>query len=165
MNEPALILTPSPLAREEKENRNPVGVYLARLSPGSRRTMSGALRTLAGLMGAEDPVTFRWERLRYEHCTWLRSELAEKYAPSTANKILAALRGVLGEAFNLGLMSAEDFERSRQVKRVKGERVGKGRAVAQGELRAMFECLGSDENKEGSWQAQSGKPKNSTEAM
>ena len=66
-------------------------VYLSRLAPGSRRTMRAALDCIAGLLtkGREGATTLAWEALRYEHTQAIRAVLAERYAPATANKMLA----------------------------------------------------------------------------
>jgi hypothetical protein len=37
----------------------------------------------------------------------IRSRLAERMAPGTANRMLAALRGTMKAAFRIGLISAE----------------------------------------------------------
>ncbi len=83
---------------------HPVAVYLASLSAGSRRTMLGALNTIAAMAGGErvDAQSFPWHQLRHEHTTAIRSALAERYSPSTANKMLAAMRGVLKACWRLG---------------------------------------------------------------
>jgi len=120
--------------------RNPVGVYLARLAPGSRRAMRQALGVIASLAGVAEAERFPWHLLRYPHTQALRARVAERYAPASANKVLCALRGVLGECFRLGLMSAEDRLRAADVATVRGERLPRGRALMAGELRALFQA-------------------------
>jgi hypothetical protein len=104
-------------------DRNPAAVYLASLeNETSRRTMRGALDTIAGLLiEGSDAFTLPWPSLRFQHTTAIRSKLSEIYAPATANKNLSALRGVLGASFDLGLMGAEDYQRAVKVKGIKGE--------------------------------------------
>lgn len=93
--------------------RHPVLVYLASLSPGSRRTMKGALNCLAALLtgGRCDALALDWSLVRFSHGAALRAVLAERYAPATANKMLAAWRGVLKVAWRLELLSSEDYGR------------------------------------------------------
>lgn len=101
--------------------------------------MEHALDTIAAVV---DPTlsatTFPWHLLEHQHTTAIRSTLAEKFAPSNTNKMLSALRGVLRAAFNLALMNADQFARATSIKAVRGSRVPKGRALQQGELRALF---------------------------
>ena len=61
-------------------DRHPVLVYLARLAPGSRRTMRQALENIADCFGAGnfDANSLPWHQLRYEHTTAIRSELAQR---------------------------------------------------------------------------------------
>lgn len=121
-------------------DRHPAATYLARLSQGSRRSMRQALRTIAELLttGRCDEQTLDWSALRYQHTTAVRTALAERYSPATANKMLAALRGTLREAWRLGYVSAEDFHRATDLSPVKGSTLPRGRALAVGELRALF---------------------------
>ncbi len=121
--------------------RHPVAVYLARLAPGSRRSQRAALETMAGILttGRLGIDELPWHRLGYQHTQALRAALAERFSPATANRHLAALRGVLREAWRLGLMSAEDLQRSIDLPAVRGERLPRGRALSRGELRALFE--------------------------
>ena len=102
---------------------DPLAVYLARLtSPESRRAMAGSLEFLAERLVDRGPATAEerrrrrqeqrllashipWHRLRYAHTQALRSWLAEHCSPAAANRHLAALRGVLREAWRLGLMT------------------------------------------------------------
>ena len=143
---------------EEKARAHPVVSYLAGLAPGSRRTMRGALeatsRRLAGgtwrtgrrgrhaRLGndAPPPEAFPWHELRRPHMQVLRAELAETFAPATANKMLAAIKGVLKECWRQGLMSADHYQGSIDVPPVKGQRLMRGRALAAGELRALVDA-------------------------
>jgi site-specific recombinase XerD len=119
--------------------RHPAFVYLASLSPGSRRTMAGALKTIAEIaIGVGDLAAMPWHHLDFAHTTAIRSLLAEAYAPATANRMLAAMRGCLKMAFRLGLIGADQMTRATSVDPVRGSRVPRGRAVSQGELRALF---------------------------
>ena len=134
---------------QSNESVNPATVYLARLAPGSRRTMRGALATVAAICvsDAEDPPApeaFPWEMIRAEHAKAIRAALAERYKYTTVNKTLSALRGVLREAWELGLMETEPYHRAAAVRAVKGSSAAAatGRSLARGELRALIEaCL------------------------
>src|SRR5690348_2335504 len=126
---------PTDLAvRPQPAAENPALVYLASLAPGSRRTMAHALDTIAGLAsdGQADHVTFPWGRLRFAHTQAIRSRLAAAYSAKTANKMLAALRQVLRNAWRLGQMTAEEYQRAVDLAGVKGEGVSqaeKGLAI------------------------------------
>lgn len=141
-------LLPAPLAPElspvvtAAPDRLPAAVYLARLAPGSRRTLRGALDTLAALLTGNqaDAMTCPWHLLRYPHTQALRAALTERYAPSTANKHLAALRGVLQEAWRLGLVDGESYHRAVDLAGVRGSTIPAGRALAAAEVRALFEA-------------------------
>lgn len=94
-----------------------------------------------------DPDTLPWSALRYHHTEALRQLLAERYAPATANRHLAALRGVLKVAHRLGQMSAEDYQSAAAVEGIKGTRLPAGRALQPGELRALFIACAADTNR------------------
>lgn len=116
--------------------RNPAVVYLAGLSAGSRRSAAQALRVVAEILKLEVELV-PWHRLGYQHTHAIRATLADRYAPATANKILAALRGVLREAARLELMSAEAAARASDLKRVRGVTPPRGRALGVDELAAL----------------------------
>lgn len=140
----------SVLAESRPEN-HPVAVYLAGLSSGSRRTMLTALNTIAAMAtdGRADAESFPWHQLRHVHTAAIRSGLAERYAPATANKHLAALRGVLKACWRLGLIDGEAYQRAADVPSVKGQRLPKGRSLTAGELRALFEACARDQSAAG----------------
>jgi site-specific recombinase XerD len=140
------------LAEPLSRDRHPVLVYLASLSEGSRRTMRASLENIARFIsgGEADALTLAWHELRYQHTTFIRSTLAQAYKPATANKMLSALRGVLKECFRLGYMSAEDYQRARDLSAIKGYSLPPGRSLSQGELRRLFEvCAESNKKNRG----------------
>ena len=97
----ALDLVPTtPASLALPMDQHPAAVYLARLAPGSRRAMRNALETVSRIAsdGQRDAQAMPWASLRYQHTTAIRTRLLERFSPATANKILAALRGVLREA-------------------------------------------------------------------
>jgi site-specific recombinase XerD len=136
------LLVGRPLAAD----RHPAAVYLARLAQGSRRTMSEALNTIAGLLTSYkcDMQDLDWGRLRYQHTAAVRALLADLYAPATANKMLAALRGVLQEAWRLGQMDAEEYRRAADLPSIRGSTLPRGRALSHNELRTLFITCAAD---------------------
>lgn len=145
---------PQLLAVALAPDRNPPRVYLARLAPGSRPAMSGALERIArlasgGRIGAE---ALPWHSLRYQHTQAIRRALVEQacertgrpMSPATVNKHLAALRGVLAEAWRLGLMPAEDRARASDLGPVRGGRPLSGRALESSEIAALFAACARD---------------------
>jgi site-specific recombinase XerD len=139
---PTDLLIIRPLAAD----RHPAAVYLARLAPGSRRTMSEALNTIAGLLTSYgcDMQALDWSALRYQHTAAVRALLADLYAPATANKMLAALRGVLQEAWRLGQMDAEEYRRAADLPSIRGTTLPRGRALSHNELRTLFTTCAAD---------------------
>lgn len=130
---------------------SPAAVYLAQLAQSGRRTQKTALDTLAALLGppaapgqAYDALSCPWHLLRYQHTAALRTALTERYAPATANKMLAALRRVLKECWQLGLMTVEEYERAAAVKAIKAETLPKGRALSLDELEQLLEACARD---------------------
>ncbi len=150
------VLTPEEAAyflevvSSEPTDQHPVAVYLASLSAGSRRSMAGALKVMAQLVsgGRCDAHTLPWQQLRFQHTMAIRAALSEKYAPASANHHLAALRGVLKACWNLDLMPTEAYHRAVHLPTVRGETLPRGRALASGELRALFSLCMECANRE-----------------
>jgi integrase len=96
------------------------------------------LETIARLLSGGSAQACPWHRLTYQHGQAIRAELAASYAPATVNRMLAALRGVLTEAWRLGLMDTEAYRRACDIKAVPGTSLLRGRALTSGELLALF---------------------------
>lgn len=139
-------LAPVKVARD----RNPAVVYLARLAVGSRRSMKGALETIATMLSSSSTwETLPWASLRYQHTQAVRAKLDERFAASTTNRHLAALRGVLREAWRLELVEGDAFHRAVDIKSVRVDALPAGREISPGELRALFSACGDDKSAAG----------------
>ena len=70
----------------------------------------------------------------------------ERYSARTANKMLSALKQTVRMAWNLGYMSAEEYQRAVALKPVSSERpeAAAGRALSFGEWTALFAVCRAD---------------------
>ncbi len=132
-------------------SQNPAAIYLSQLAPGSRRTMKQALNAIASLVtnGTQDAFTFEWQQLRYQHTAAIRSALMEKYAPATANKMLAAMKRTLKEARRMQLITAEDYDRAVDIASIKDQKLLKGRALSAAEISTLLSACTSDSSPTG----------------
>ena len=120
-------------------DQNPAAVYLASLSSETgRRSQRQALSKIAEILGYPDMLAADWAALRFQHTTAIRTRLIEQYAPATVNRILSALKGALKNAWRLGHLSADDYQRAIDLDPVNGSRLPAGRAVTMGELGAIL---------------------------
>ncbi len=151
METPTSLTIIGPAHPAHKESVNPAVVYLASLGPGSRRAMRQALGVIAeSLTGTKaEPLQVPWWNVQYQHSQAIRSLLMEMYSAASANKIMAALRGVLREAWRLGFMDAEAYHRAIDIKTVKGSAPPKGRSVGSGEINALVAVCSSDSSPAG----------------
>ncbi len=134
------LLAPLPLTL------HPAAVYLSGLAPKSQRTMRQALNAIAQLLtnGTCDAMTLDWSKLRYQHTAALRAVFRDKYAPTTANRMLSALRRVLKEARRLKQISAEDYSCAVDIKNIQNTQLLHGRALSEQEVKALMDVCMSD---------------------
>lgn len=141
-------LVPVPPAPPERPDAHPAAVYLARLDARtSRPTMREALDQAAGVLsdGRHTAESLPWPAVGYQHVQALRAALLERgKAPATVNKTLCAVRGVLKEAWRLGQLDAEAYQRAADVGGVSGQTLPRGRALAGGELAALARDCAED---------------------
>lgn len=136
-------------------DQNPSAVFLASLiSTSSQRVTHQALRVIAALLVNGNPRTIdilsvNWGGLRYAHTAAIRARLAQRYSVATANRMLSALRGVLKEAWRLGYMSAEDYQRAVDIQNIKGSTVPSGRELTRDEIQALVDVCRGDESPAG----------------
>lgn len=107
--------------------------------------MTTALDTIAEIAtGTADATCLPWHELRYQHTQAIRSALIDRYKPSTANKHLSALRGVLKEAWRLGIMNGDDYHRAVDLDVVRGQTLPAGRELSKREIASLFEVCADD---------------------
>ena len=129
---------------------NPAAVYLAgKPSEVGRRGLERALNRAAEILTdglTTDALTVDWTELRYQHVMALRALLIDQgAAPATISHLLSALRGVVKEAFNLGLINADTMMRVAAVKSVSASNLPAGRHVDAGDVRRLFDtCSDGD---------------------
>lgn len=130
---------------------DPAAAYLDQLGEGSRRTMREALTKLASWAsdGRCGPHELPWDMLRIEHTAALRTRLQSTLAPATANKHLAALRGVLKQCWRRGLMPAEAYQRAIDLPPVRGASPRKQNRLGALELRKLAEVCAGDSSPAG----------------
>lgn len=101
--------------------------------------MRTALDQIAVLLGGNRHDTFPWHELRFEDVRGVPAKLST-FKPNTINNRLAALRGVLETAKDMGLMSELDFLRIK-IKNVRGKALGAGRALSDEEKQRIVDAL------------------------
>jgi site-specific recombinase XerD len=112
--------------------------------------MAKHLSRLVELLGASSPVEeFAWAHLDYAAALRLRQALVARYAPATANLALAALRGVLREAWRLGDMSYETFRRVSDLAHVRGDRLRPRRSVDTRRIERLLASIQTDQTPRG----------------
>jgi len=140
--------SPVPLARSRRADQNPAFVYVASLTTrDGRRTIRQSVDKIARLIskGQASARDIDWAALRYQHTQLLRTLLVESGSkPATINKQLAALRGTLRAAWQMGLMTAEDYHRAVSIANVKGTSLPAGRDLSEGEIRALMATCSED---------------------
>lgn len=129
----------------ELDLRDPVRNYISTLaSAESRRTMESKLRTVQRLLNK--PLNPK------DLCILAmaaRAALQDAGASfKTINVTLSALKGVAKEAWRLELLTAEELERVRDIKSVRGYRVS-GRAHTDKELEALVNACTNDHSARG----------------
>ena len=130
--------------------QNPVDAYLEALGAGSRRTIRQSLGVITVMLGGEevapegDPRRFDWARVDQDAVARLRRELAERYAPATVNKMVAALRGILRVCRDQGRISEQRFQTATRFDRVKDFRAAESRVLSKAELDRLFRACADD---------------------
>lgn len=97
--------------------------------------MASALRMIARVLRSTTPERIAWEELRREDAQELLSWLQDSgHSSATQALYLAALRGVLREAWRQRRLDGDELRRIEDVKPYRGRRLPRGRALDVDEL-------------------------------
>lgn len=120
--------------------KNPWLLYLASQSETSRKSQAASVRTVfESLWGWSGPLEhFPWHLLEYGHLLELRSWLEMNRAPSTANKVLCAVRGSVRHGWLAGAILESHYRHVSAVRGLAHVALPAGRRLTDGELRGLF---------------------------
>ncbi|MDC9603654.1 tyrosine-type recombinase/integrase [Xenorhabdus griffiniae] len=124
---------------------NPALSYLLRLrSKKSQKTLRSCLATVSAMFGCSEPLSFDWPSLTRDTVQVVIQRLLNEHkAPNTINLILCAIKGVAEEARASRLMEADHYHDIKNIKRVRGSRVSRGRMLERSEVKKIFTFLDS----------------------
>jgi len=137
-------------------DHNPAAVYLSRLTTeNSRYGMRWCLNLAASILssGQSDCLSLDWTKMRYQHLAALKSKLIspnptptkeKPYSVGTANMILSGVKGVIREAWKMGLIEDPDFLRITAEPNLRGESLPAGRALTKNEIKSLFQVCKSN---------------------
>lgn len=130
---------------------NPAKTYVESLnSITSRKTQKEALNIIARSLlqiedigrrkkgvGMDDAYLFDWSTLRYEHTSKIQTWLMGTFAPATAQRMIAAVKGTLKAAWRLKQMTSDDYMRAVDLTRITTES-NVGRMLSPEEIAALL---------------------------
>ena len=126
---------------------SPSSLYLLSLqSRTSKVTMGSILNTVANkLQGVSSHLACDWSELSYEKVLILISDMKDEgKSPSTINLYLACIKGVAKSAWRSKVIDIETLQHIVDLKRIRGERSTKGRALNVEEVKTLIgTCDGS----------------------
>lgn len=138
---PAVIPDPEPIVRAPtRPEDDPARLYVASLgTKKSRRTAVTTLKRLAILLGETDWTQIPWKRVTARETTMIRAILVEQTGLATVRLTMAMLRGVLKQAWRIGLISTDHYQRAIDTTPIQGASAPIGRMLTAEEVRRLFE--------------------------
>ncbi len=130
----------------EPDLADPVQIYLSTLAQTGRRSMQSKLEALQRALGLERIIPKELIFVAFRGRAALQDANA---APATINATISALRGVARAAWQLGLITAEEFQRVRDVRSVRGSRLPSGQAHTDEEISRLLAVCTNDSSPAG----------------
>src|ERR1051326_1669691 len=142
------------LDQQRPQITNPALAYLASLpSSESRRSTLVHLRNLGRLLKC-DWQQIPWAAITFAEVQAIISSEADRFnyrkpekgrlSPAAIYGMRACLRGVFRQAWKLGIIRGDDYEKIKDVKSVRGSRLPAGRMLTDEEQVALFDACARD---------------------
>jgi site-specific recombinase XerD len=125
---------------------DPVAIYMAQLQPGSLSSTRAGLDVMAALLteGRCDASTLDWSQLRAPHTQALHAQLVKRYSAATVIRMLSALRRTLKEAWRLGQMDTEVYQKAIDLPPVRRAEPADQSVVTTDRVAALFNVCQAD---------------------
>lgn len=140
------------LSEQPKDlSKNPAAAYILSLtSKNSRRVQINALNKVSEFFGVDDYLRIDWNKLTYSVVLGIKDRLAESdYALNSANRVLSAVRCVSKNAFLLGGMPEDEYQRIMTIENINGDELPAGRSLEMNEINALIQVCVEDETPSG----------------
>lgn len=128
------------LAYNKTVYKNPAEVYLNSLDSAiSRRNCKFALDNLCIKLGAKNSALYDWHNVNFTTILHLKKLLSNTgITPQSVNHYITIFKGACLNAWRLNLIDTETYMRIKDVKRLKGQRITKGRALTLSEIKKLI---------------------------
>jgi len=133
------------------QQTDPVTLYLQGLVPSGRTSIRSQLKIASAILHFEGELEqMPWNIIEYQHLSTIRNTLQEQdKAANTINLNLSAIKGVMKACFNLGLISADQLMRLKDIKRVRGKRLPSGRSLSSQDIKKLYRACTQDKTTAG----------------
>lgn len=121
--------------------KTPSNIYLLSLpSSRSKVAMSSFLNKWAiTLQGVKSHESLDWSSIKYTDILKGLESIKVGKAPTTLNNYLAAIKGAAKQAWMQEYLSTRQYQSIKDIKRIQGERVSKGRALTKVEMKQLVD--------------------------
>ena len=122
---------------------DPVEQYKLRLnSPASSRTLESRIKVCARIWHCKTRHGIVWEKINKSHVLGLiKTMVHEKKKLATIKVTLSFLKGVIREAYDLDIVTSENFNKIMSVRPPRGEQVAHGKALGITAIHTLFSFL------------------------
>lgn len=141
---------PLTLQRAQSLYDNPAAQYLASLgSDKSRRVVGDRLTDIAKAVGTPHWRDADWTQMDRQWIYIVRETYRDRQSPATLNACVSALKGVARHAWDMKLISADAYQRIKETRSIRSQRLPKTRYIEPSEIRKLIDRCYKDDRIQG----------------